>query len=148
MPASRQIKVTKDYLLGLLRPWKLCSFAIAMSWLLYGALNFGISDWDVGDSVIMGALTFLTAPFVVRTLLVSLRTRQSYWPLRIVGVGLLAWAVVDGSYTLYNLGMHHHFDRGANFVASLPLYLIAGFIWTYQGSLRDFIAEVRQVVVR
>ena len=36
----------------LLRPWKLLSFTIGMAWLIYGALNYGISDWDVGIGIV------------------------------------------------------------------------------------------------
>lgn len=43
----------------LARSWKLSSFAIGMAWLLFGALTYGISDWDVGISLLMGGLTYL-----------------------------------------------------------------------------------------
>ena len=47
----------------LARPWKALSFAIGMAWLLYGALTYGIADWDVGISIAMGGLTYLLASF-------------------------------------------------------------------------------------
>lgn len=56
----------KAYFRELRRPWKLASLAIGMLWLMYGAVSYGISDWDVGISLIMGGLTYLCAPWSVR----------------------------------------------------------------------------------
>ena len=47
----------KGYYLELNRLWKLVSFAVAMSLLLYGAVNYEIADWDVGITLLMGVLT-------------------------------------------------------------------------------------------
>jgi len=52
-----------------LRPWKLFSLAIGLAWLIYGALNYNISDWDVGISLIMALLSYITAPWACRVLL-------------------------------------------------------------------------------
>lgn len=127
----------KAYFAELVRPWKLCSLAVGMAWLLYGALNFGIGDWNVGDSLIMGLLTYLTAPWVVRTLIVSLSQRPRLWMIRILIALIVAWSVIDGSYTLYNVLTHHPLFRAANFPASSALYFLAGCIWLYRGSLKD-----------
>ncbi|WP_160172761.1 hypothetical protein [Methylomarinum vadi] len=48
----------KSYAKKLIRPWKISSFAIGMGWLLYGALNYEIADWDVGISLIMDGPTY------------------------------------------------------------------------------------------
>src|SRR5215469_16289332 len=112
-----------------LRPWKLVSFTIGMAWLVYGALNYGISDWNLGDSLVMGGLTYLSAPWSVRTLLLAVRDRPRGWPLHIVLALFVAWLVVDGSYVFYNSLTHHEMYRLANFYASTPLYFLAGFLW-------------------
>jgi hypothetical protein len=53
---SPELLPVQKYLAELVRPWKLLSFGVGMIWLLYGARNYGISDWDVGISLIMGGL--------------------------------------------------------------------------------------------
>lgn len=126
-----------SYLRELARPWKLLSFTAGEAWLIYGALNYGIGDWDVGDSLLMGGLTYLTAPWCVTLLWTGLRRRPRGWPLGLLAAAALAWAVVDGSYVAYNAAVHHPMDRPANFLASLPLYLLAGIGWSWRGSLRQ-----------
>lgn len=136
------------YGLELLRPWKLTVLALGLGWLIYGALNYGIGDWDVGDSLIMGGLTYLCAPWSVRTLLLCLQRRPRGWLVWMAAAIFVGWAVADGSYTLYNLLAHHPFDRAANFPASATLYLLAGFAWLYRGSLRDMLRDVRRMSAR
>jgi hypothetical protein len=135
----------RSYLRELRRPWKLATFAIGMGWLVYGALNYGIGDWNLGDSLIMGGLTYLTAPWSVRTLLVCLREGPKYWWVWSVAALLVGWAVVDGSYLLYNVLSHHPTYRWANFYASSLLYLLAGAVWQYRGSVNDFIKNLRDL---
>ena len=88
----------RSYFLELKRPWKLASFSIGMTWLLYGALTYGISDWDVGISLLMGGLTYLAAPWSVRVILQSIKLRQRYWPLWIAAAIVVALFVIDGEY--------------------------------------------------
>lgn len=51
------------------RPWKLFSFTLGLGWLLWGALTFDISDWDVGVSLLMAGFTYLLAPAAARVLM-------------------------------------------------------------------------------
>jgi len=119
-----------------------------MTWLLFGALNYGIADWDVGISVLMGGLTYLLAPWTLRTILLGLRYRARHW-LPKIGVALfVAWFVVDGVYVLYHTAMGNQMFRAENFYASSALYLLAGAVWLYYGSLRELLANVRTVVRR
>jgi hypothetical protein len=134
---------TQQYLAELVRPWKLLSFGVGMVWLLYGASNYGISDWDVGISLIMGALTYLCAPWSVRVTLHCLRYRPRFWGLWIAEALFVAWIVVDGVYVLYHTAMGNRMLRVENFYASSALYFLAGAIWLYSGSLRDFLFNVR-----
>ncbi len=135
----------RDYMAELARPWKLFSFAIGMGWLFFGALNYGISDWDVGISLIMGGLTYLSAPWSVRTILNAVRYRVKKWMFRI-GIALfVAWFVVDGVYYLYHSVMGNLMFREENFYASSALYFLAGSIWLYRGSVREFIMDVRNI---
>jgi len=131
----------------LARPWKALSFAIGMAWLLYGALTYGIADWDVGISIAMGSLTYLLAPWSVRTILTGLRYRARCWIPKI-GVALFAaWFVVDGVYLVYHTAMGNRMFRAENFYASSALYFLAGAVWLYRGSLRELVANVRNVVL-
>ena len=136
------------YLAELARPWKLLSFAIGMGGLLFGALSYGISDWDVGISLIMGGLTYLSAPWSVRTILMAVRYRSRSSILRIGMALFVAWVVVDGIYVLYHTAMGNQMIRIENFYASSALYFLGGAIWLYRGSLRELLADVRGVFRR
>ncbi len=136
----------QQYLAELVRPWKLLSFGVGMAWLLYGARNYGISDWDVGISLIMGGFTYLCAPWSVRVTLHCLRYRPRFWGLWIVAALFTAWIVVDGVYLLYHTAMGNQMLRLENFYASSALYFLVGSIWLYPGSLRDLLSNLRALV--
>ncbi len=143
---SIELLPVQQCLAELVRPWKLLSFGVGMAWLLYGARNYGISDWDVGISLIMGGLTYLCAPWSVRVTLHCLRYRPRFWGLWIAAALFVAWIVVDGVYVLYHTAMGNPMFRLENFYASSALYFLAGAIWFYSGSLRDFLSNVRALV--
>ena len=130
----------------LFRPWKLLSFTIGMTWLLFGALNYGIADWDVGISLLMGGLTYLFAPWSVRTILSASRNRPPYWMLKIGIAVFVAWIVVDGAYVLYHTALGNRMFRVENFYTSSALYFLAGSIWLYRGSVREFLSNARAVL--
>lgn len=122
----------------LLRPWKLLSFALGMGWLLYGATHYHIGDWDIGISLIMGTLTYLTAPWCIRQLR---RPALPGLPLAL----LAAWFSIDGSYVVYNSLLQHPMLRFENFCASSALYFLCGLLWLYPGSLRQLGSELRNL---
>lgn len=130
----------------LVRPWKLLSFGAGMAWLLYGARNYGISDWDVGISLIMGSLTYLCAPWTVRVTLHCLWFRPRFWILWISVALFVSWSIVDGVYVLYHTAMGNQMFRRENFYASSAFYFLAGAIWLYSGSFRDFLSNVRALI--
>lgn len=134
------------YVAELARPWKLLSFGVGMAWLLYGARNYGISDWDVGISLIMGGLTYLCAPWSVRVIMHCLRYRPRLWGPWIAVALFVAWIVVDGVYVLYHTALGNQMFRLENFYASSALYFLAGAIWLYSGSLRELLANVRALI--
>src|SRR5512137_1352468 len=92
----------RKYLLELRRPWKLATFVMGMLWLLYGAVCYGICDWDIGVSFIMGGLTYVFAPWSVITVYDSIRSRPRFWPLRLLAAFIPAMLAVDWSYWLYH----------------------------------------------
>ena len=118
----------------ILRPWKLATFSMGMGWLLYGATNYNIPDWDVGISIVMGVLAYTTAPVVVR-ILISRQYKR--YPLAIFGY----WFSVDGCYWLYHTLMGNQMFREANFYASCVLYFMCGFIWLHNGPLKSLVSR-------
>lgn len=122
-----------------LRPWKLITFAIGMSYLFYGAACYGISDWDVYVSIIMGVMTYLTAPWSVRMII----TRQWLY----VPIAIYLWIMtVDGVYMAYHTWADNEVYRVANFIASTALYWLCGFIWCHKGTLKQLLDE-RKVIL-
>ena len=130
------------------RPWKLFTFIVGMIFLFYGALNFEIPDWDIGISILMGSLTYLCAPWTVRTILHSLLNRPRFWLLWIVIALFVSWIAVDGVYVLYHTTVGNIMLRRDNFFISFPSYLILGFLWLYAGSLRELMGNIRSLARR
>jgi hypothetical protein len=58
---------------------------------------------------------------------------------------LAALLVVDWVYLLYHQPADNQVYREANFLASLPLYFLAGTIWLYRGSLKEAWANIGQL---
>jgi len=130
----------------LVRPWKLASFLISMGVLLYGALNFGIGDWDVGVTLLMGSLTYVFAPWSVLVIGSAIRYRPRGWWAHVVLAVVVAVLIVDTSYVVYSTLVGNRQDREGNFRASFPLYFLAGMCWLYRGSLRDMRSELRRSI--
>ena len=118
----------------LLRPWKLATFALGMAWLIYGALNYDIPDWDVGISIFMGLLTYVTAPLAVR---IILSRKYRHFPLAL----FYYWFTVDGSYWFYHTIAGNEMFREANFYASSTLYFLCGFIWLHNGTVKELMSK-------
>jgi hypothetical protein len=133
----------REYFLELRRPWKIFSFGVGMLWLLYGAMCYGISDWDVGISILMGSLTYLCAPWSVVTIYRSIRYRPHSWSVRVLVALLPAMFAVDWVYWLYHCAVGNRMLRWENFKVSMALYFLCGIVWSYRGSLRDLLTEIR-----
>ncbi|MFC1748240.1 hypothetical protein ACFL2V_05475 [Pseudomonadota bacterium] len=138
----------RAYCRELYRPWKLFSFCIAMSWLLYGALNYDIGDWDVGVTLIMGGLTYLMAPWSVYIIISAIRYRPRLWYFHVLAALLAGLFVVDWAYMLYHTAIGNQIFRDANFYASAPLYFMAGTVWLYRGSLKELWTNIRRLIKR
>jgi hypothetical protein len=64
-----------------------------------------------------------------------------------IGISVfVAWIVVDGVYVLYHTLLGNQMLRVENFYASSALYFLAGSIWLYRGSVREFLSNVRAVL--
>lgn len=118
-----------------LRPWKLATLSAGIALLIFGAWYEQLPDWDVGVSILMAVLTYLTAPFACRVI----RYRQ--WQ-DIALAAFLAWFSIDGSYVLYSEAMRHIYVREANAFASTPLYFMCGLFWMWNGAVREFLRSI------
>lgn len=127
-----------DYCSELARPWKLATLAAGLSWLLFGALTYGFQDWDVGVSLIMAGLTYISAPWCVRKIM------NRRWSM-IVGVIIMSWFSIDGAYALWHNFVGNEMIRDANFPASAALYWLCGFILLPRGSLKDICSRRAQL---
>lgn len=143
---SYELIPSSNYWRELARPWKLASFAVGMGWLIFGALNYDIADWDVGVSLVMGGVTYVCAPWSVFIIGSALRFRPRHWWFHVLLALAVAVLVVDSSYLVYHGIVGNQTYRDANFQASLPLYFLAGTLWLYRGSLRSLIAGVRSAI--
>ena len=124
-----------------LQPWKLFTFACGMGWLLWGVWYYRYGDWDIGVSVLMGSLTYLTAPYAAQVIFYRKWKRLPF--------AVLAWLVtVDMSYYLYHSLLGNDMLRWENFVASTCLYWLCGFIWLYEGSLKSLWEVLHKSVSR
>ncbi len=124
-----------------IRPWKLVTLFLGMGLLILGSFYTPAPDWDIPVSFIMAISTYLTAPWSMR---VIIERRWHHWPAML----LVTWFSVDGCYSLYWYFMDPSalaLMRDANFPASLALYGMCGILWLYRGSLRQFVAEIRNL---
>lgn len=129
----------------LVRPWKLLTFCIPMSWLIYGALYYHIGDWDLGITLLMGSLTYALAPSGVRALWQSARQPSAMSFIDALCALLIAWLVIDGVYVAYHTLMGNPIYRVDNIRASTPLYFMGGLGWLYRGSLAELIGNLRSL---
>ena len=116
--AKYRLLPDSDYVHELARPWKLATFALGMAWLFYGAVMYGIADWDVGVSVVMGLLTYLCAPWTVYVLGSACLFRPRHWWVHACVALMVAVLVVDTSYLAYHGIAGNPVYRDANFRAS------------------------------
>jgi hypothetical protein len=142
---STSLLPDRSFFRELLRPWKLFTFAVAMALLLWGAVKFRVSDWDVGITIIMGVLTYLCAPWSVRVLLICVRERPRFWWWWMVAALVVALAVVDWVYVAYHTLLGNQMYRWWNLRLSSATYFLAGTFWLYRGTLRELRNDLRAV---
>ena len=113
----------------LLVRWKVCTFLIAAIGMTIIAPYTGDPTWDYFDAAGMSILTFVSAPWSVGTLYLSLRRRaklsQAY-------VAACLWMFsASWSYDLYLLCRDGQYSEMwlVNIPASSVLYLCAGLMW-------------------
>jgi hypothetical protein len=121
------------------RPWKLITLLLGVALLIWGSFAIPAPDWDIPISIIMALMTYATASWSLRVVML----RAWRWlPLAL----LYTWWSVDGCYALYWWWQDPHvlaLMRDVNFPASLALYGICAVLWLYQGSLREIVQQLR-----
>jgi hypothetical protein len=130
------------------RPWKLATFAGSLGVLLYGSQVMHISDWDIGVTLLMGVETYVLAPWCAQLLWRAWRDRPlgATTAARVLASLAVAVFVVDTSYVLYHRWAGNEMLREENFRASMPLFYLAGVLWSWNGSVRQLLARVRSAV--
>lgn len=136
----------RAYARELLRPWKLATLAGSLAVLIYGALTMDIGDWDVPVTLIMGLLTYALAPWCVLLVHRAWRARPRHWPWHVLLSLALAVFVVDTVYMAYSRAVGNPTDREGNFLASFPLFYLAGVLWSWRGTVRELVVAVRKAL--
>ena len=136
----------KDYLRLLLFPWKVVTFLIGMMAFVVGALWLTLPTWDVGVSIWMSVLCFALAPLAISLARVGYRQykgrkRAAY----LVASAVLIYFVGSGSYEIYHLLIfgQHPPTYWPNLFFSVPVTIIAGILWQYNGTLGQLLEEIR-----
>lgn len=93
----------------------------------------------------MGSLTYLMAPWSAYVIMSAIRHRPEYWYLQIIAALIACLFVVDGVYMAYHSIAGNQTFRDANFYASTPLYFMAGDVWLYRGSMKDFLENLKKL---
>jgi hypothetical protein len=125
----------------LLRPWKIATLILGVAALIAGRFIVEAPDWDVGISLVMAGVAYVTAGWAMR---VFLERKWRMWPLAL----LATWFGVDGCYWLYWIAVDPGalIMREANAPASLSLYLACGVLWLPRCSLNSLWRQVRDAV--
>lgn len=135
------------YALELLRPWKLCTFGIALGYYVWGGIHYKwCPTWDVPVSFIMSVLTYLCAPWTVDNVYHIVKTRPAKWPLGLLLCFLVAYACASGSYELYNwwhLGSWPPPTYWVNLYYSLLMFFAAGMLWRFRGTFMELLSGLR-----
>lgn len=128
-----------NYFIELLRPWKILTFLFGLFLLIYGANVLDFPDWDISISIIMATLTYLTASNVVNIIIFSIKQKTIYSIFYILLALSVAFFAIDSSYVIYHSFFNHLYFRKENFIVSTCLYFICGFVWHYNGSMKDLL---------
>ncbi|MCA9583003.1 MAG: hypothetical protein KC416_14485 [Myxococcales bacterium] len=127
----------------LLYPWKLTSFALGTGFFVWGAYFWDVPTWDVGVSILMSVACFLVAPWAVSGFRQALLRREGKWVWWSCLYLLAIYVVASGTYEVYNtirMGAHP-VTYWWNLAFSMPVTVVAGLVWSYDGTMRDLLRE-------
>lgn len=135
----------KDYAKELLRPWKLSTFFAALGYYIWGAYRYQYPTWDVPVSIIMSVLTYLFAPWTVKTVYYLIQKRPKHWIGDLVICGIVIYGCASASYELYNwwhLGYWPPPTYWVNLWYSSYAFIAAGILWKFEGTLMELISAL------
>ncbi len=135
----------KKYTKELLRPWKLATFSVALSYYVWGAHYYRMPTWDVPVSVIMSLLTYVFAPWVVNLLfyLIKERPKKSGW--KLIACFLVTYICASGSYEVYHMTVgigFHPPTYWVNLYYSTLIFIAAGMFWRFEGTLWELLIRL------
>lgn len=116
----------------LFQPWKIITFLIAGTGLVFIAPYTGDVTWDYYDASIMAILTFLTAPWAIGLLYKVIHRERPIWQSY---VAICLWLFsASWCYDLYLILRDGYYPNTwlANIFASSVLYVSAGFLWSLE----------------
>ena len=134
-PSFSLYKYSKE----LMRPWKLLTFAFALSYYIWGAYHYKCPTWDVPVSIIMSVLTYIFAPWVVKSAYYLIQKRPKHWIRGLFICAGVLYACASGSYELYNwwnLGYWPPPTYWVNLYYSSLIFFAAGMFWRFEGTFR------------
>ncbi len=138
-----------SYLRMLLRPWKVVTFLLGMASFVIGALYFVVPTWDVGVSIWMSILCYALAPLGVSLAVTGYREQRGLRRgLHFLGSAAIIYFVGSGSYEVYHLIVwdQHPPTYWENVFYSIPVAIIAGILWRYDGTALELIQEIRTAI--
>ena len=120
---------SKDYYSYLFHPWKLITFFIALSAFVVLAPYTGDPTWDYIDASFMSILTYLTAPWSIATIYLTIKRKVKWY---VTYVAVCAWLFsASWSYDIYLVirDGYYPITWHANLIASSVIYAAAGLFW-------------------
>jgi hypothetical protein len=141
----------KIYTRELFRPWKIVTFSIALGYYIWGAYRYKCPTWDVPVSIIMSVLTYLFAPWTVKSIYYLIQRRPKYWIPKLIICAIVIYACASGSYELYNwwhLGYHPPPTYWVNLYYSSLIFFAAGMLWRFEGTLKELLINLKNDILR
>lgn len=121
-----------DYRLFLFVPWKTATFIIAAAGITLAAPYSGDPTWDYLGSIVMSALTFLTAPWAIGAIFRSLKARARWSDIFIaLCLMLFASSWFYDTYILLRDGVYPA-TWLLNLIISPTFYITAGLFWNLE----------------
>jgi hypothetical protein len=124
------------YLRSLLVPWRCCTLGVALGVIAGAAPYSGDPTWDTADSLLIGLLVYLTAPWSVAQLA---RVRRTPRPLLVWASAPAMFLVPCWAYDAYILARDGYYPASwaPNLVLSGLICVCAGLFWGLGVSPRE-----------
>ena len=135
----------QGYAKELFRPWKFITFSMALGYYIWGAYHYKCPTWDVPVSIIMSVLTYVLAPWTVKSLYHLILKRPKFWFIKLLICVVVIYACASASYELYNwwhLGYWPPPTYWVNLWYSTCAFLAAGILWKFDGTFKELLTNL------